>query len=630
MRYRWWLAFAIQVGSDSSYNPSLKVGGLMDSRPLPARHSVFVSYSHRDREWLDRLNVHLRPMVRDRALVVWDDTKIAPGSKWKEEIKTALVAARVAFLLVSADFLASDFVVTNELPLLLTAARDDGAVILPLILSPSRFLHTPLAEFQALNDPSRPLIALTRAEQEEILVRATEAVERAMQSNSPQKTAAGRELDVAWSGTSIPVGRKKTIPRRPDVPSKVRPKRAQRSGRDDAVLELEKEERTEIPISLSSGEVLAPPVRPSPLQPERVSRSQTQSALPRQPEAVSGGTQAASPSGPTDSLATELPVEVQPPRGPRDKEVELRSLEQELRGLFGRSGPIESVAFSPDGRWLASGSQGGGSIGLWDAASGQEAHILKGHTDTVYSVAFCPDSRSLASGSRDGRIKLWDVASGREVPTGYMDNTLFGFVPSVLSVVFSPDGRWLASGSQDGTTTLWRVASEISERKVRTLTGHSAAASSVAFSPDGRRLASGSWDRTIKLWDVASGQEVCTLTGHTDYVRSVAFSPDGGQLASGSADRTIRLWDMASTKEPRTLRGHSGQNLSVAFSPDGCWLASSSGDTTIKLWDAASGRELHTLTGHTYRVTSVAFSPDGRWLASGSSDNTIKLWKLKI
>lgn len=153
----------------------------MDLPASRGRHSVFVSYSHRDREWLDRLKVHLRPLERDNALVVWDDTKIAPGSRWRTEIEAALAEAKVAVLLISADFLASDFVASSEIPSLLLAARNDGAVILPLIVSASRFAHTPmLAPFQAVNETSRPLIGLSRSEQEEILVHLTEAIERAV------------------------------------------------------------------------------------------------------------------------------------------------------------------------------------------------------------------------------------------------------------------------------------------------------------------------------------------------------------------------------------------------------------------------------------------------------------------
>lgn len=145
------------------------------------RTKVFISYSHKDAKWLERLRVHLRPLEREHRIEIWDDTRIEPGTKWREEIEEALATSKVAVLLVSADFLASDFIATDELPRLLSAAEKEGAVILPLILSPSRFLRTTgIAQFQAVNDPSKPLISLTRGGQEAVLVKVSEAIEAAL------------------------------------------------------------------------------------------------------------------------------------------------------------------------------------------------------------------------------------------------------------------------------------------------------------------------------------------------------------------------------------------------------------------------------------------------------------------
>jgi PKD repeat protein len=246
---------------------------------------------------------------------------------------------------------------------------------------------------------------------------------------------------------------------------------------------------------------------------------------------------------------------------------------------------------------------------------------LEGHTSSVFSVAFSPDGKLLASGSWDDTVKLWEVSTGQEV------RTLEGHTNSVWSVAFSPDGKLLASGSLDDTVKLWDAATG---RELRTLEGHTDDVESVAFSPDGKLLASGSDDDTIKLWDVATGSVVRTLRGHTGDVESVAFSPDGKLLASGSGDDTIKLWDAATGQELRTLEGHTAWVLSVAFSPDGQILASGSDDDTIKLWDAATGRLVRTLEGHTAWVLSVAFSPDGELLASGSGDKTIKLWEVAM
>lgn len=139
---------------------------------------VFISYSHRDADWLARIVVHLKPLTRKYEIEIWDDTKINPGTRWKEEIAEAVKAAKVAILLVSADFLSSDFIVNNELPPLLSAAESEGTLILLIILSPSLFSRTEsLNQFQAVNDPSRPLISLTKGEQEQVFVKVAEQVE---------------------------------------------------------------------------------------------------------------------------------------------------------------------------------------------------------------------------------------------------------------------------------------------------------------------------------------------------------------------------------------------------------------------------------------------------------------------
>ncbi|MDC0708830.1 AAA family ATPase [Stigmatella sp. ncwal1] len=287
-----------------------------------------------------------------------------------------------------------------------------------------------------------------------------------------------------------------------------------------------------------------------------------------------------------------------------------------LRTLSGHSDSVLSVAWSPDGRTLASGSNDN-TLKLWAPSSGSLLRTLSGHSDSVLSVAWSPDGRTLASGSNDNTLKLWDTSSGSLL------RTLSGHSSPVSSVAWSPDGRTLASGSNDNTLKLWDTSSG---SLLRTLSGHSSPVSSVAWSPDGRTLASGSFDNTLKLWAPSSGSLLRTLSGHSSTVRSVAWSPDGRTLASGSNDNTLKLWAPSSGSLLRTLSGRSSSVLSVAWSPDGRTLASGSFDNTLNLWDTSSGSLLRTLSGHSDSVLSVAWSPDGRTLASGSNDNTLKLW----
>ncbi|HXT35495.1 MAG TPA: WD40 repeat domain-containing protein, partial [Chloroflexota bacterium] len=224
-----------------------------------------------------------------------------------------------------------------------------------------------------------------------------------------------------------------------------------------------------------------------------------------------------------------------------------------------------TVAFSPDGKTMAVGgceltdSDGictNGGIDLWDVARQQLLwHPLTGALDSVNSVAFSPDGKILASGSRDGTVQLWDMASRR--PLGA---PLRGHTSTVNSVAFSPNGALLASGSEDTTVRLWDVATRKPDGPP--LRGHVDQVESVAFSPDGSVLASGADDRTIRLWDVASGQPLgLPLTGHSDDVLSVAFSPAGASLASGSFDHTVRLWSVDPTSWRQEACGIANRNL---------------------------------------------------------------------
>jgi WD40 repeat protein len=279
----------------------------------------------------------------------------------------------------------------------------------------------------------------------------------------------------------------------------------------------------------------------------------------------------------------------------------------------------ESVAFSPDGEWVASGSADS-SVVLWQLEQGQAGiSTLYHHDASVSSVAFAPNGALLASGSGDHTVHLWQ----RERKTTlqiYREGR-----ERIWSVAFSPNSEWLAAGDASGAVVLWNVKTNAAI----THSGHQGSVRSVAFSPDGKMLASGSNDRTVRLWQVESANgEAPLVLNNESRVLALAFSNDGRTLATGGDDNLIRLWDMTTlAAEPKKLRGHAGSINALAFSPQGNVLASASADRTARIWHLAQheeGAEIQLL--HDEWVWAVAFSPDGKRLATACSDKSIQVW----
>lgn len=277
---------------------------------------------------------------------------------------------------------------------------------------------------------------------------------------------------------------------------------------------------------------------------------------------------------------------------------------------------ILCVAFSPDGKLLATGSYNS-EICLWRVADSQSLWTSKGHTSWVLSIAFSPDGTKIASGSVDQTVKVWDVH------TGQAWNTFQGHTNWIYSVAWSPDSTTIASGSTDQTLRLWDVCTG---QACKILQEHSDPIWSVAWSPDGTTIATGSSDPMVRLWDVHTGHCLKTLQGHSERIWSVAWSPDGTTIASGSNDQTVRLWDVCSGQACKILQGHTNAVWSVAWSPDGTAIATGSVDQTVRLWDVSAAQCFKILQGHTNWILSLAWSPDGNTIASSSFDRTVRLW----
>ncbi|MCP4696951.1 MAG: TIR domain-containing protein [Gammaproteobacteria bacterium] len=298
-----------------------------------------------------------------------------------------------------------------------------------------------------------------------------------------------------------------------------------------------------------------------------------------------------------------------------EKEGEQQEIYTLARKLQGHTGWVNSVAVSPDGQWLVSGSKDK-TVKLWDLASGECRAALQGHDDKVNAVAITLDGQRVLSASNDKTIRVWDAHSGKELAVWR------GHEAPVLAVTVSPDGQRALSGCSDDSLKLWHTADG---ECLCTFSSHSIAVWCVAISPDGKQALSGSHDNTLKLWDLDSGDCLATLEGHSDIVYSVVFTPDGHRALSGSDDKTIKLWDLDTAACVGTFEGHQGSIDSIALFPDGVLLASTGfTDHTLRLWDVRSGACVQVIKDeeHYFAPASVAFSPDGSHLVAGNTTPT--------
>ena len=320
---------------------------------------------------------------------------------------------------------------------------------------------------------------------------------------------------------------------------------------------------------------------------------------------------------------------------------------------------VDVLAFSLDGKTLASASLYEKSIKLWDTDTANQIKTFTGHESYIRGLAFSPDGKTLTSGSGDGTIRFWDIHT-RDIIKMYI-----GYSEYVMSIACNPNGNYIASKTSDHTIRIWdtrtcknietyyqfqdttfgitfnsegylliasatengiKLLVENSGEHKMILTGESDIMEDIYFSPDGNTLVSSSTDDIIRLWDVQTCEEKRVQLSPDNCVRGIAFHPNGNTIATRNLEDTIQLWDVETGENLKSFFAHYKGVDSIAFSPDGKTLASAGNDDTIRLWDTNIYKSILELTGHTDATICLAFSPDGKTLANGREDGSINLW----
>ncbi|GCC18073.1 hypothetical protein chiPu_0017786 [Chiloscyllium punctatum] len=341
----------------------------------------------------------------------------------------------------------------------------------------------------------------------------------------------------------------------------------------------------------------------------------------------------------------------------------VRAVTRCTSSLEGHAEAVISVAFSPTGRYLASGS-GDTTVRFWDLSTETSQFTCKGHKHWVLSIAWSPDGKKLASGCKNSQIFLWDPRTGKQIGKvltghskwitylcweplhinpqcrylasaskdcsiriwdtmlGLCDKILTGHTQSVTCVKWGGDGL-IFSSSQDRTIKVWRAQDVMEELKQKALQRYEQ-----TRGQEQERLVSGSDDFTLFLWTPAEAKKpVARLTGHQALINEVCFSPDTRLIASASFDKSVKLWDSRTGKYLASLRGHVSAVYQIAWSADSRLLASGSSDSTLKVWDVKTRKLSVDLPGHADEVFAVDWSPDGQRVASGGKDKVLRIWR---
>ena len=599
---------------------------------------LFISYSHRDETLRQQLDKHLAPLKAQKIVEAWHDRQIQAGDEWAGEIDENLNRADIILLLISPDFVASNYCYNIELTQAMQRHETGEAIVVPVIIEPCDWSWLPFAKLQAF--PKDGKAVTTWGNQNEAFLDVAMGLRKKAQALFEQRQAATTQknaqheqylkkvessladklisdierdtLDELRDDLGLTAEEATVLERQATGPQPDREKSLQNyrktltrlieKGSFPFSAEIRNEldaRRKDLGLSLEEAQRIETSLLSEVAVPHPVQQHATAAVVPPSPEVP-----ATTPRPTTTPPITYKPGAI-------------------LQGQSGWFCAVKSVAVSPDGQIIASGDEAN-LIKLWNRNTGQEIRSLAGHSGGVVGLAFSPDGEWLASGSTDETVKLWQWG------TGALNATLSGHSGVVTSVAFSRDGEWLASGSSDNTCRLWEAKTGQGQATIE----QSDDVVSVEFSPDNRFLTIlSTWEIALYNLDTKEARRLKMDAGNAARA-SLAISPDGETLAVGTQDGAIELWDVRTGSCRHTFSAHKSSFLdgaieSIAFSPNGEILASggaNNSDKTIKLWNPTTCELRQTLEGHQKGISALAFSPDGQTLISGSYDQTVRIW----
>ena len=318
-------------------------------------------------------------------------------------------------------------------------------------------------------------------------------------------------------------------------------------------------------------------------------------------------------------VTTHKDASVLPPFAhPQPSPVPAHILGAHLFTFSGHSDIVSSLAWSQDGKRVASGSFDT-TVQVWDATTGNNLLVYQGHANKVTTVMYSYDNVRLASGSVDATVQIWDAATGAHLLT----YDAHKYPVRTLAWSTKPINSSIASGGSDNEVHVWDIATQATHYIYK---GHTQAINQISWSTDGSHIASASADATVQVWSPSTGERSLNYRGHKQEVRTVQWTPDGTFIASGGLDGVVQVWNSSTGQLALAYKGHTAPINQITWSPDSKYVASASDDGTVHVWNAFTGARVLVYRGHSSGALAVAWSPDNTSVASGSNDMTVQVW----